>query len=391
MSAGTVASATELLAALVACDSTNPSLAADGVGAGESAVARLVAADLERSGLEVSTWEQAPGRLGVLGVLHGSADGPSLLVCSHLDVVASDAAGFEPRISDGRLHGRGALDMKGGLAASLLAAGELARDGRRLRGDLLVAGVIDEEWLSAGAIDLVGRLERMGIAVLGAILPEPTGLDVIVEHGGFAWWELHSAGVEAAGDDPDHGVDAIALAGRALSGVLELDAELARGPAKPYGRPCIHTATVTGGRQLSAYPASCTVGIERCTIPGETAAQARAQLEAMLERCAAADPRARYELRTIVERDPISLDTSEAVVAELAGAARRRLGERTRVHGDMGWLDSGILTEAGIPCVAFGPSGDGEHTDHEWVELESVLTCAEVIADAVRGFCGLAE
>lgn len=390
MSDTQLAHATEMLAALVACDSTNPSLVAG--GAGESAVARLVAELLEQAGLEVSLWEQAPGRLGVLGELKGSGRGRSLLLCSHLDVVGSEPSGFEPEVRAGRLHGRGALDMKGGLAASLMAAGELAQrrlKGEPLAGDLLVAGVIDEEWQSAGAIDLVERLKRAGRSVAGAILPEPTGLDVIVEHGGFAWWELVSSGVEAAGDDPEHGVDAIALAGRALTGLVELDEQLARAPAKPYGRPCIHAATVAGGQQLSAYPRTCTVGIERCTVPGETAAAARAELEAMLERVAAIDPRASYQLRPIVERDAIVLDRDEPIVRELAAAAHARRGADSQVRGDMGWLDSGILTEAGIPCVAFGPSGDGEHTDHEWVELESVLDCAEVIVDAASRFCAV--
>ncbi|MGH2856176.1 MAG: M20/M25/M40 family metallo-hydrolase, partial [Solirubrobacteraceae bacterium] len=257
-------------------------------------------------------------------------------------------------------------------------------------GDLLVAGVIDEEWLSAGAVELAARLARDGTPVAGAVLPEATGLDVVVEHGGFAWWELISEGFEAAGDDPDRGVDAIALAGRALTAVLELDAELAARPGREYGRPCIHAATITGGRQLSAYPASCTVGIERCTIPGETVEGARAELQAMLDRAAARDPRCAYRLRTIVGRDAISLSPAEPVVDAVASAARARLGERSRVRGDMGWMDSGVLVQAGIPCVAFGPVGDGEHTEDEWVELESVRDCAAVLADTARALCGVA-
>jgi len=380
---------TELLAELVACDSTNPSLAPG--GAGETAVARLVADRLRDAGLRVRIWEQAPGRLGVLGTLEGTGGGERLLLCNHLDVVAAEPEGFVPRVRDGRLYGRGACDMKGGLAASILAAAELARGPSRLRGDVLVAGVVDEEWLSAGAVELTQRLARDGVDVGGAVLPEPTNLDVIVEHGGFAWWELVSEGSEAAGDDPERGVDAIALAGRALTGLLDLDAELAGRPAKEYGRPCVHAATVSGGRQLSAYPASCTVGIERCTIPGETAARARAELQALLDRVAAEDPRARYELRTIVERNAISLDPAEPVVRAVGAAAAARLGERSRVRGDMGWMDSGVLVEAGIPCVAFGPLGDGEHTDEEWVDLGSVRDCAAVLVDTARSFCGVAE
>lgn len=375
--------AQELLAALVACDSTNPSLVPG--GAGESAIAALVARALSDAGLSVERWEALPGRECVLGVLPGSGGGRSLLLCSHLDVVGGTPEQFVPRVRDGRMYGRGALDMKGGLAASILAA--RASCDRRLCGDLLVAGVIDEEWLSAGAIDLVARLERAGTRVAGAILPEPTELDLIVEHGGFAWWQLTSVGAEAAGDDPDQGIDAIALAGSALSALAELDDELARRPRKPYGRPNIHASTIAGGSRLSAYPASCQVGIERCLVPGETVAGAQAELEAALERARSAEPRLRTELELIVGREAIELAREEPVVAALERAASSQLGRPAIIRGDMGWMDSGILVEAGIPCVAFGPSGAGEHTGEEWVDLESVRACARILAATARAFC----
>lgn len=378
----------DLLAALVACDSTNPSLVAG--GAGEGAVAELVASYLERAGLRVETWELAPGRRGVLGVLDGTGGGRSLLLCSHLDVVGSDRTGFDPVLRDGRMYGRGTSDMKGGLAASMLAVSELVDAHPRLNGDVLLAGVIDEEWLSAGAIDLVDRLAARGGRINGAILPEATGLDLIVEHGGFAWWELISTGAEAAGDDPERGIDAIALLGRPLTGLVELDAELASRPAKPYGRPCVHTSTITGGSQLSAYPGRCVVGIERCTVPGETIEQARTEVEAVLARAVHEDPRSNLKLETVVGREAISLARSERIVTTLAAAARRRLGSGPRIRGDMGWMDSGILVQAGIPCVAFGPTGDGEHTASEWVDVVSVHACADVLADAARLFCGTA-
>jgi acetylornithine deacetylase len=376
----------DLLAELVACDSTNPSLVAG--GAGESAVAALVAERLRAAGLEVTTWEARPGRANVLGVLRGTGGGRNLLLCSHLDVVGAEASGFTPAIREGRLYGRGASDMKGGLTASIVAATELAASGTALAGDLLVAGVIDEEWLSAGALDLVDRLRREAHRVDAAILSEATGLDLIVEHGGFAWWEVRSVGAEAAGDDPERGVDAIALLGGVLTGLLELDAELALRRAKPYGRPCLHASTIAGGRQLSAYPDSCVLGVERCTVPGETVDQAQAELEAVIDRAVRAEPRLTVEMQTIVAREAISLPATEPIVRTLAAASGRRRGEPATIRGDMGWMDSGILVEAGMPCVAFGPVGDGEHTAQEWVDLDSVRECAAVLADTAREFCG---
>lgn len=376
----------ELLGSLVVCDSTNPSLVPG--GAGESAVAALVAERLEGAGLAVETWEASPGRHSVLGVLKGTGRGRSLLLCSHLDVVGAEPKCFTPVVRSGRMYGRGTSDMKGGLVASILAACELARDRQRLAGDLLVAGVIDEEWLSAGASDLIARLAASRVRVDGAILPEATGLSLVIEHGGFAWWTMASIGVEAAGDDYERGVDAIALMGAPLSGLLELDEELASRPAKPYGRPCIHASTIFGGSQLSAYPGRCEVGIERCLVPGETVAQAHAELEDVLARAAAHEPRLNAELRQIVGREAMALERSEPVVTALAAVVGRHLGAPPEIRGDMGWMDSGILVEAGIPCVAFGPTGGGEHTAGEWVDLSSVTTCARVLADTARSFCG---
>jgi acetylornithine deacetylase len=278
--------------------------------------------------------------------------------------------------------------MKGGLAASILAVERLAgSDSGPPEGDVLVAGVIDEEWLSAGAQSLVDRLAADGRRIDGAVLPETTGLELVVEHGGFAWWELVSTGAEAAGDDPERGIDAIALLGLVLSGLLDLDAELAARPRQPYGRPNIHASTIAGGSQLSAYPGSCVVGVERCTIPGETIAAARAEVEAILDRAAKADGRLNVALRTIVEREAMLLERGETIVTELAAAAAATLGSASPIRGDMGWMDSGILAEAAIPCVAFGPTGDGEHTAGEWVELASVAACADVLATLARSFC----
>ena len=381
-----------LLAGLVACDSTNPSLL-DGAP-GEHAVATLVAGRLRAAGLEVSTWDALPGRTGVLGVLRGSG-GPGarrLLLLSHLDVVAAEPAAFSPSVAGGRLRGRGACDMKGGLAASIAAVERLAADpGAGLAGDVVVAGVIDEEYLSAGAIDLVGRLDAAGLRPDGAVLPEATQLDLIVEHGGFAWWEVVSTGREAAGDDPVGGIDAIRLLGPVLTGLTALDDALATRPARDYGRPCLHAGTLSGGRQLSAYPASATVGVERCLVGGETVAQARAELDAVLAAARAAEPRLRATVRTIAERPPVALAAGEPVVTALAAAAATVLGRPPVIRGDMGWMDSGILVEAGIPCVAFGPVGEGEHTEDEWVDLASVAACAATLEALARDFCGAGQ
>jgi acetylornithine deacetylase len=365
---------------LVAVDSTNPQLVAG--GAGDAQVAQIIAARLRAAGLEVSMTEVAPDRPNVVGRLRGRGGGRSLMLCGHTDVVGAEPPGFTPSVRDGRLYGRGTVDMKGGLAAAVVAVERLAASGSALDGDVLVAGVIDEEWVSAGAERLVAEH-----GADAAILPEQSDLDVIVEHGGFAWFDVHSRGVESPGIEPEAGVDAIALLAPVLSGLVELDRELAQRPRRRYGRTSVHPSTIAGGTQFPVYAAACTLGIERCLVAGESVAGAQAEVDALLARARVADPRFDAEVELVVGREPVSLDESGPLVRALDAASEARTGRAPAHVGDMGWADSGILAEAGIPCAIFGPAGDGHHTAHEYVTVASLIACAEIIEATARAFC----
>ena len=365
---------------LVRTDSTNPQLVPG--GAGEAAVAEIIAGRLDAAGLEVEISPITPGRPNVVGRLRGSGGGPTLMLCGHMDVVGAAPEEFAADVRDGRLYGRGAVDMKGGLAAAVVAAERLAKGPSRLAGDLVVAAVIDEEWLSAGAEALI-RKHRAD----AAILAEQSDLDVVVEHGGFAWFEIESHGTEAAGIEPDQGVDAIALLVPVLEGIVELDRELAAAPRPRYGRPSVHPSTISGGTQFPAYAASCLLRVERCTVAGETVAHARAEIEDLLDRAAEEDSRFRADLRLIVGREPVKLDAAGPLVRALDRAIESRLGRPARHIGDMGWSDSGILVDAGIPCAIFGPSGGGNHTAGEYVDVDSLGACADIIEASAREFC----
>ena len=244
------------------------------------------------------------------------------MLVSHLDVVGAAPELFTPQIRDGRLYGRGSNDMKAGLAAAVIAAERLAAEARAaggrspLRGDLLVAGCADEEWESFGAEALVARYRPAA-----AILPERTDLDVTVEHGGFTWFAIESLGVEAAGAEPEKGVDAIALLGPVLAGIAALDRDLDARPRASYGRGSIHAATIEGGTQLPAYPGVCRLGVERCLIAGESVAQSQAEIDELLAAARAADPRFPASSRLVVGREPVALRRDDPVVLALVAAA----------------------------------------------------------------------
>ena len=174
-------------------------------------------------------------------------------------------APFEPRIEGDRLYGRGAYDMKGALAAIMLAATDVAG----LRGDLIVTLVADEELASIGTEAVVESLRADA-----AIVVEPTELRVAIAHRGFVGFELETEGVAAHGSRPDLGVDAIAKMGPILVALAELDERLQTGSRHPLVGPAsLHASLIEGGQELSSFPASCVLTGERRTIPGETVEQ----------------------------------------------------------------------------------------------------------------------
>jgi acetylornithine deacetylase len=369
-----------LLEQLVRADSTNPTL--ERGGAGEAEVARLLAERMRGAGLDVDVWEAAPGRPNVVGRLAGSGGGRSLMFCGHTDVVAGSAEQFQPVLRDGRMYGRGTNDMKGGIAAALVAVERLAQ-GERPAGDVLLAWVIDEEWASLGAEALVERHRADS-----ALLPEQTDLDVVFAHGGFVWYDVVSAGRESAGGEPQHGQDGIALAGAFLTGVIALDRELETRMTPEWGRPNVHASTIRGGQNYPSYPAECVIGVERCLMPGESVAQSHAEMESLLGRARAADPRFSGRAQVVIAREPVLLGRDEPIVSIVTDAARDQLGRDPVVRSDYGWMDSGVLVDAGIPCVVFGPTGAGLHTAEEWVDLDSLEHCVSVFERIARSFCG---
>ncbi len=374
---------TRTLADLVRIDSINPSLV-DGA-AGEAEIAAYVARDLEDAGLEVHRHEPEPGRVSTVGVLRGTGGGRSLMLNAHADTVGVDgmADPFSGKVEDGRLYGRGAYDMKGSLAACLAAARCVA-GGERLAGDLVIAAVADEEHASLGTADLLDRYP-----VDGAIVTEPTELQICRAHKGFVWLEVTTRGRAAHGSRFDLGVDANLAMGRVLHELARLEAELRRRlPHELVGPPSLHAATLAGGSGLSTYAERSTLQIERRTVPGESAEQVEAEVGELLERLRAADPGFEAELTTLLVREPFEVPAGAGIVRELEAASAAALGETPRHAGEHPWMDSALLAGAGVETVVMGPCGAGAHAAEEWVDLDSVHRLAEILVETARRWCG---
>jgi acetylornithine deacetylase len=364
----------------VAIDSVNPALVP--VGAGEAEIAAFVAGWLAERGLEVTVDEPLPGRPSVVGIARGTGGRAALMLNAHMDTVgvAGMARPHEPEIRDGRLYGRGAYDMKAGLAAIMLAGAAAAEAG--LRGDVLVTAVADEEHASEGMQSVLRRWSADG-----CIVTEPTSLRACVAHKGFVWAQLQTRGRAAHGSRPDLGADAIAGMGPVLTGLRALQARLDERPHPLLGPASLHASLIEGGQELSSYPERCILSIERRTLPGETVADVTHELEQLLALATEADPRLRTELRIGLAREPFEVDPEAPIVTTLLAAASETLGTPPPVVGDHPWMDAAFASAAGIPTVVFGPGGAGAHAVEEYADLASVAACADVLVATARRFC----
>jgi acetylornithine deacetylase len=371
-----------LLRDLVAIDSVNPSLVPGAAGEGE--IAEAIAAHLRRLGLDVEMQPVVPGRSNVIGVLEGRATGRSLMLCGHIDTVGVDGMKdpFNPVERDGRLYGRGAQDMKGGVAAMIDAARVAAHDGFPA-GRLIIAAVVDEEYASLGADALVTRWRADG-----AVVTEPTDLRIAIGHKGFAWFEIQTTGRAAHGSRPREGRDAILQMGRVLHELERLDRRLQAATPHPLlGTASLHASLIEGGRELSSYPDRCSLQLERRTVSGETVATVTGELDAILAKLRREDPEFDATLTPLLARPPYALAPDHDLPRALAKARHATGGDQPFV-GMSFWTDAAVLGSAGIPSVLFGPGGAGLHSVEEYVDVDDVLQCRDTLAALARGWCG---
>ncbi len=376
---------TDLLEAIVRLPSVNPSLVPGAPGEGE--VARYLAEACRRLGMRVTVDEPAPGRPNVVAVLPGAAGGRSLMLNGHTDTVgdAGMEAPFAPARRGDRLYGRGAYDMKGSLAAMVGAVAGLLDAGLRPRGDVILAFVADEEYLSLGTASIAGRVRADA-----AIVTEPTSLGIGVAHKGFAWATIRTHGRAAHGSDHRAGIDAILHMGRVLGALERFDREVLSCRTHPLlGRASLHASTIEGGEGWSTYPPSCVLALERRTLPHETDEAVRQDLEGILRVLARDDPQFRASLAVTGARPGLEVDRDSEIVRALHRAHAEVVGTAPAYVGMAYWCDAALLAAAGVPAVVFGPSGEGMHARVEYVDLPSVVTCARVLAGAIAAFCGV--
>jgi succinyl-diaminopimelate desuccinylase len=350
-------------------------------------------------------------RPNVLGVLEGQSPGPCLHLNGHFDVVPpGDAWSVDPFagvVRDGRLYGRGACDMKAGIAAAVYAAEAVRRAGVRLRGRLEISGTVDEE--SGGFAGVAWLCER-GYIARGrtdyVIIPEPFGVDrVCVGHRGVWWFEVTTHGRTAHGSMPFLGVSAIDQMASVLEAVrLELkpalEARQTRMPVVPAGsrRATLNVNSVSGGQAGEAVQTPCVA--DRCSaifdrrfLPEEGLESARRQMHELLERVRARMPELRYELTDRMVVHPVETPEGSPLVAGLRGAIREVCDREAELVASPGSYDhKHVARIAGVEhCVAYGPGQlELAHQPDEYCDVADIAQATRVLALTMLDLCGVA-
>lgn len=387
--------AVALAQALVRIDSVNPTLVPG--GAGEMEAAEFLAATLRKWGFLTEITEVAPGRPNVVAT---GGNGPrSIILNGHLDVVGTEGMWHPPFAGDikgGRLWGRGSADMKAGIAAMCAAAVHSWDAGDDLH--VTIAAVCDEEYESLGTRALL----KSGLTADAAIITEPTRLAVAPAHRGFAWIDIEFEGVAAHGSRYDIGVDAITHAGLLLA---ELDAYnvavLTHRTHPLLGHASLHASLIRGGTAMSTYPSSCTLSVERRTVPNEAAGfkwsewlkfsptsfddsdplkpDPLAEINAAIRRVKERVPGLNATASLTTQQPPSDVPLDAPVVLALQ-AALEDADEEPRVTGFSAWTDAALFNAAGIPAICFGPGDIAlAHSAEEYVSLDDIQTATSVL------------
>jgi succinyl-diaminopimelate desuccinylase len=377
---------TELLGDLVRIESVTPWLIR--TGSGEAKVAAYIAEWLDGTGAEVEVVEVEPGRPNVLARLRGTGGGPTLCLNAHSDTVGHDGWPDEalvPRIDGDRMYGLGAADDKAGCAAAMLTLASLAASGIRLRGDLLLACVADEEGISIGTEHLV---RQGGIDAALVIEPQPTH-ELVVEHQGFGWIDVIARGVAAHGCEPDVGVDAIVHLAEVITRLHRLDRTVfQRQPSLLNGRTVFHTGTISGGTDYATYPSCAKVGIEIGTQPGEQLSDRVAEIETIFAEVGEMERGFSGEIAVRLEREPFVAQGHEALQDIVVTAMTSVLGREPKITGMNGWTDAALMQAAGIPTLLLGSTGGNYHAAGEWASITELVKLCDILERVARAYLG---
>lgn len=358
----------------------------------EREIADYLLDEMLKLGIEAREIEVRPRRSNAIGHIGDTEHIPSLMLNGHTDTVPAGEGWsvdpFNPLERNGRIHGRGAADMKGGIASIVIAVKALVEAGFQFKSGLMLSFVIDEEVSELGMLNLIDQ----GIRSEMAIIAESSNLEIVSAHKGFMEVQITSKGRMVHGSIPEEGVNAIEKASKLIIMLEELKSKLTKKRHRLLGTPTLSVNMIQGGIQTNVVPNSCKLVIDRRLIPSESFTEAAAEISDVIKLLENQDSDARFELRVSPSglTDPIDIASSAQIIKSLQDATRKVFGVAKTPIGISGGADSHLLVNrAKIPTVLFGPGDISQaHTADEYVEIDQLTSAAKVYAVVIQDLCG---
>ena len=374
------------LAAMVRIPSVNGFADIDPAKPAEEAMAVHLETELLKFGLEVETQMVSNGRRNVWGTLKGGGTGPTVMLAGHLDTVGVDGydGPFEPKVEDGLIYGRGACDMKASFATYFEVLRHIQTSGETLSGDLIIAGVVDEEYGMTGSRHFGENGPKVDFAIVG----EPSNLALCPVHKGQICTFLRTYGVSVHSSVPEKGINAIFHMTSVLVALQDYAAELLTREAHPLcGTPTLSVGVISGGEMVSSVPNWCEIEIDRRTIPGETHDEVMKELVAVVEGVAKTIPNFKYEfLEPSLDVGPLGTEMSSPVMVAAEKAYEAVLGKPAEIRSFSGSTDGPNFK---CPTVICGAGSLAQcHSLNEYVSIDEMKDATAIYLHMVRTLLG---
>ncbi len=360
-----------------------PSFSGDGKGL--SQIAEIISEEMKKNGFSVELIEAEKGLPNVVGTFRGSSGAPCLLFNGHTDVVPAQRGGdwtvdpFSAEIKNDRIYGRGACDMKGGLAAMLVAPRIVFSLFPEYKGNLILTATVDEE---IGGFKGLKYIVEQGLKADIGIVCEPSDLKIVNVCKGLVQLRLKTKGKSAHGGVPERGVNAISKMLKILSKLENYDFK--QTTHNVLGKPTVNVGRIGGGQKPNVVPDACEAEIDIRYLPGKNHIQIINDVENLITELREKDPQIETEIEIIRYRSSLEIAKDSPVIKTIMAAGKRILGKCPEFKGMITPGDSEYLVKAGIPSVILGPGNEHlAHSANEWIAINDILTALKIYAAVI--------
>jgi acetylornithine deacetylase/succinyl-diaminopimelate desuccinylase family protein len=370
----------------------------------EARIADFISSWLQNSNIKVEVRDVTNGRGNVMGSIEGCGNGYSLMLNGHMDTVPiyawdADVGPFSAEEKDGKIFGRGSCDMKGGLAAAMIAMETIRKSNVKLKGNLVITAVIGEEGsCSIGTKEIIRNGPRTDMA----IVCEPTNMNVSVAQKGSSKIFITTRGKPAHTGTPEKGINAIMKMVDVIQSLrTDLFPYLARRKHSLLDSPRLTVAVIEGGERTDVVPASCQIQMSYRYLPGDTPEEMMKKISEILEDLKSRDPNLEFEVsepvryfpwkyeKEVFKALPMETPENHRIVNVLKKNIEHVTGDSARIAGAYGWTDASLLVNEGnIPTVIYGPgSQEQAHSPEEYVNVDQVTEAARVYVGTALNIC----